>query len=73
MSHTPHLDRLAAALCDGPTRLDNFSFTPGTDLTATAEQRAAEIYASMERTGLIVDGQVQVPDQAHPTPSTVAG
>lgn len=61
MSNTPHFDRLAAVLFDGAVKVDHIHIEPGTDPNVTAEQRAEALYASMERAGLIVDGQLREP------------
>ncbi len=50
------VERLGAALYDGPVRAVDLKVTRGTDPTRGAEELAAALYASMERAGLIRDG-----------------
>jgi len=61
VSNTPHFDRLAAVLFDGAVKVDHIHIERGIDPNVTPERMAAELYASMERTGLIVDGQLRDP------------
>lgn len=59
MSQTPAFDKLAAVLFDGDVRVDNFKVTPGTDPNVPRETLCTALYASLERCGLIRNGQLR--------------
>ncbi len=64
MSETPHFDRLSAALFDGEHKVVDIVVVEGTEPSTLREHLARALYASMERIGLIVDGQLRPPQAA---------